>query len=247
MTQSSDSSAAFSVSSLQASAAVQALHVCLGGEAPIVVGRAQPRTDDEQRHGEQREHEQRAGDAEPRVVGDGVGEVELRDVDPVLLRQLDEDPQPGRREHPEARRDPRRVVAQRDDRVDDEEELERVGEQQQHRPRLEQLEGQHADQPVVEEELADPDRGEVGPVAQRRDVGDREVVDVERLVGALVGPVGSEVDVRERAQQRVVDRVEDERGEDHERKARDQQRHEQPREDDRARSAPARPWRVRRP
>ena len=98
-------------------------------------------------------------DPEPRMLGDGVGEVELRDVDPVLLRQLHEDPEPRRRQQPEPRRPAGRVPAQPDRLVDDEEVLERVGEHQQHRALARELEREHADEPVVEEELADPERG----------------------------------------------------------------------------------------
>ena len=50
--------------------------------------------------------------------------------------------------------------------------------------------------------------------AHRRQIGDRQVVDVERLVEALVGPVGADVDAGERVEQRAVDRVEDQRDDD---------------------------------
>ena len=134
------------------------------------------------------------------------------------------------------------LPAQRDQRVDDEEVLERVREHDQHRAAVEQLERQHADEPVVEEELADAERGVARPVAHHRGVRDREVVDVERLVDALVGPVGPEVDIRERGEQRVVDRVEDERDDDDQLAARNQQRDRPGARGRSRRSAPTRPW-----
>ena len=102
---------------------------------------------------------------------------------------------------------------------------------------VEQLEHQHPDEPVIEEELADAEGGVARPVAHHRGVGDREVVDVERLVDALVRPVGPEVDIGERGEQRVVDRVEDERDDDDQLVARNQQRDSRARrrDDDRAR------------
>jgi hypothetical protein len=49
-----------------------------------------------------------------------------------------------------------------------------------------ELEEQDAGHPVVQQESGDDDRVEVGPVAQCRDVGKGLVVDVQRLVIALV-------------------------------------------------------------
>jgi len=54
-------------------------------------------------------------------------------------------------------------------------------------------------------------------------------VDVECLVEALVRAVRAQVDRREALEQRVIRRVEQQREDDHrQRKARDQERHEQP-------------------
>jgi len=80
--------------------------------------------------------------------------------------------------------------------------------------RLRDLEEDRPEHPVVEEEPAHVEGGLVGPVAQRGEVGDREVVDVERLV---VGLVTVQRDGRELLEDALVDGVEDE--------AREQRRH----------------------
>ena len=87
------------------------------------------------------------------------------------------------------------VEAEPDHLVGDEEVLERVRKDQQHQAGVQQLEEHDADEPVVEEELGDPESRIARPVPHRREIGDREVVDVERLVPALVRPVCRQVDV----------------------------------------------------
>jgi len=98
------------------------------------------------------------------------------------------------------------------------------GNSRQHRPRIEQLECHDPDQPVIEQHPRDPKRRRARPVAHRRQVGDREVVDVERLIEALIRPVRPQIDAAELREQRVVDRVHDQRREDDQRDPRDQQR-----------------------
>ena len=51
---------------------------------------------------------------------------------------------------------------------------------------MQQLKEEDPHQPVVEEESTHQHGVEVGPVAQGREVLDRQVVDIERLVVALV-------------------------------------------------------------
>ena len=162
------------------------------------------------------------------MQGQLVGEVELGDVDPPLLRQLDEDPDRRRGDDPEPQGVAGRVTAQPHHLVGDEEVLEGVGEDQQQRAPLGQLERDDAHQPVEVEELRDPERGPAGPVPQRRQVGDRQVVDVHRLVVALVtGWV-----VTERLEDRLVDPVDHQRRQHgREGEPRDQQRHEEARAD----------------
>ena len=205
----------------------------VGQKPPAPRGCAEDRAHDEEQHGKSYHGADGERNPDERVLADRVGHVPLRDVDPVLLRQLDEDPEHDRGREPEASRHARGVEAESDHLVRDEEVLERVREDQQHRTRGEQFEEDDAEEPVVEEELRDPERRVTRPVPHRREVGDREVVDVERLVPALVGAVGGQVDLGELREQRVVDAVERERDDDHEREARDQQRHEEPRCDDR--------------
>ena len=84
------------------------------------------------------------------------------------------------------------------------------------------LEDDHADHAVVVEELAHAERALVGPVAQRGEVGDGEVVDVQRLV---VGLVAVQRDRGELLEDALVDRVEDQ--------AREQGRHREVRDEQR--------------
>ena len=108
----------------------------------------------------------------------------------------------------------------------DEEVLERVREDQQQRAPAAQLERHHADEPVEVQEPRHPHGRPAGPVPHRRQVRDRQVVDVHGLVVALVlGRV-----VAERLEDRLVDAVEHQRRQDGgQREARDQQRYEEPR------------------
>ena len=163
-------------------------------------------------------------DAEQRLL-DEVGHVELGDVDPPLLRQLDEDPD-ARRERITVHLPMRSVFQPRRTSSHEEEEvLERVREDEQDGPVLRELERHDADHAVVVQELAHPERALVGPVAQRGEVGDREVVDVERLV---VGLVAVQRDGGELLEDALVDRVEDEaREESGHREVRDEQRQRQ--------------------
>ncbi len=85
---------------------------------------------------------------------DGVGRVELGDVDPPLLRQLDEDPDERRDPDDEAARHPARVPADAHALVEVEEVLEGVREDEQQGPDLRQLERDDADEPVEVEEPA---------------------------------------------------------------------------------------------
>ena len=144
------------------------------------------------------------------VLLEEVGHVELRDVDPPLLRQLDDDPDECRRADDQPARHPARIPASADRLVEVEEVLERVRKDQEHGPDLGELEEHDADEPIEVEEAADVERDEVGPVPQRGDVGDRKVVDVERLVVALV--VG-QIEVGEGREDRLVDAIDDQAGE----------------------------------
>ncbi len=117
---------------------------------------------------------------------DGVGYVALGDVDPVLLRQLDDDPDAdGGRDDGHAA-EVARVPPQSRRLEPDEEVLEGVGKEDQQRPQAGQLEQHDADQPVVEQEAADAEGEQVRPVAKGADVGHGQIVDVQRLVIALV-------------------------------------------------------------
>ena len=107
-------------------------------------------------------------------------------MDPILLRQLDEHPDEGGHADPPAQPPPDRPPPGPDGFVGDEEVLEGVREDQQQRPRVGELERDHADEPVEVEESADPERRHTRPVAQCREVGHRQVVDVHGLVVALV-------------------------------------------------------------
>jgi hypothetical protein len=71
------------------------------------------------------------------------------DVDPILLREFHNHPQPRGEEQPQARRGAGGVVPKSNRLVGDDEELERVREYEQHRARLQQLEEHVADEPVV--------------------------------------------------------------------------------------------------
>ena len=128
----------------------------------------------------------RIGGHTEQIGFDPVGRVDLGDVDPVLLGQLDHDPDERRRADHQLLGHPHRVPAQAVGLVEDEEVLEGVGEDQQQRPQLGELEQRHAHQSPVEEEAADLERKVVLPVAQRGDVGDGQVVNIQRLVIALV-------------------------------------------------------------
>ena len=159
MMQSRASSQTFSsVSALRmpARSPEQARRRRVGGGPPRPVGGGQARDDDEDDDEGRDDQRDDDGDTEGRVVAHGVREVELGDVDPVLLRELDEDPQAGGDEQPEAGGEARRLVAQARDLVGDEEVLERVREQQQHQAVVGELEERDADEAVVEEEPRDP-------------------------------------------------------------------------------------------
>ena len=67
-----------------------------------------------------------------------------------------------------------------------EEVLERVREDEEQPPRAGALEQRDADEAVVPQEAADDEGRAADPVRDRRDIGDGEVVDVERLVVGLV-------------------------------------------------------------
>jgi hypothetical protein len=100
----------------------------------------------------------------------------------------------------------------------------------QQRAPVQELEKNDACEAVVEEEPRDLEGVAVRPVPQRREVGDREVVDVERLVVALVA---GEVQVREVLEDRLVDPVQHEADEDRrQREVGDEERQQQPPRDD---------------
>jgi hypothetical protein len=150
-------------------------------------------------------------------------------VDPVLLRQLHADPDHRGDHDPGPQTGPGGVAAQPVDLVGDEEVLEHVREDQQERTPLRLLERDDADEPVEVQEPGHPHGRLAGPVPQRREVGDGQVVDVHRLVVALIaGRV-----VPERLEDRLVDTVEHQRTEDRRhREAGNEQRHEEPGTDD---------------
>ena len=121
-----------------------------------------------------------------RCAADLVGDVELRDVQPVLLWQLHDHPDQRGRAQPPADQQVHGLPARADRLVGDEEVLEDVREDQQQPPGVGELEGQRPDQPVEVEEPADAERRHALPVAQGREVGHGQVEDVHRLVVALV-------------------------------------------------------------
>ena len=123
-----------------------------------------------------------------RVVRDDLGEVELCDVNPVFLGKLHEDPNPRRDRNDDAWREPVRHIAQPDGLVEDEEELERVGKDQQHGASKRDLKDQHPDEAPIPKQLSDSKCWSDGPISESRHVGDAEVVNVERLVVLLVIP-----------------------------------------------------------
>ena len=143
------------------------------------------------------------------LLFDHVGHVKLGDVNPVLLRDLDEDPDGEGGEDNRRRAEALRVPAQADALIEEEEALEGIGEEEEQGPHVQQLEKEHAHDPVVEEEPAHVDRVEVGPVAERGEVLDGKVVDVERLVVALVASEGKG---GEGLKDRLVHAVDDQRG-----------------------------------
>ena len=115
-----------------------------------------------------------------------VGEVVLGHVDPPFLGQLDEDPDEGGEPDHRPPAHAARVPTRPHHLVGDEEVLERVRERHEQPALLRDLERQHADEAVVPEESGDLDGDAVRPVPIHRQVGDGEVVDVERLVVVLV-------------------------------------------------------------
>ena len=194
------------------------------GRPAAGAGGPRPRTPP---NGDQQEHHD--GGSGPGVVGQEVGEVELRHVDPPLLRQLDEDPDEGGDADPPAQPPPRGPPPGADGLVGDEEVLEGVREDQQQCARLGQLERDHADQPVEVQEPGDPVGRHARPVAQGRQVGHRQVVDVHGLVVALVAR-GVEA---ERLEDRLVGGIEHQARDDRrQRELRDQQRDQEPGADD---------------
>ena len=113
-------------------------------------------------------------------------------------------------DEPEAGAEPARVPAQPHQLVGDEEVLEGVGEDQQQGAVAGDLEGHHPDHPVEEEEPRDADRRAARPVLQRGQEGDGQVEQVHRLVVVLVAR-GVEAEPLE---DRLVDPVEHQAGED---------------------------------
>ena len=202
--------------------------MCVGGEGQRSIGGRQspsgepPSGDqDEGRHSERGQKGPGPGpeDLAPRRVGghtkevafDPIGRVGLGDVQPVLLRQFDQHPDKRDSADQELPGRPLRVPAEAICLVEDKEVLEGVGEDQQQPTQVGELEQGHAHQSPVEEEAADPERKAVHPVAQRRDVGDGQVVDVERLVIALVA---LQRQAGELLKDRLVSAVEQQRGHD---------------------------------
>jgi hypothetical protein len=217
--------------------------VLVGVDREAVIGRWQPVRDDPPRcHDEADDHDRdhrqdpwRIGDrvGPRRVLGyaedarlDEVRRVELRDVDPPLLRQLDEDPDERRDADQQVRASPARVPSCADRLVGVEEVLERVREDQQDRPDLRLLEQHDPSEPVVEEEPADVEPVAADPVPERRQVRQREVVHVERLVVLLVA---RQVEMGDGLEDRLVEPVDDERRQhDRERESEDTERHQDP-------------------
>ncbi len=89
---------------------------------------------------------------------------------------------------------PLRVPAQRDDLIEDEEVLEGVREYEEEGPDAAELEQHGANEAEIQQETGGVDRFKIRPIPHRREVGDGQVIDVERLVVALV--VG-QVEIRE--------------------------------------------------
>jgi len=72
--------------------------VCLQAQRPV--GLRQTRSYDEPQHGRQEQQNRGKQGRRPGVLAEHVGDVELGDVDPVLLRQLDDHPDQGGRRQP---------------------------------------------------------------------------------------------------------------------------------------------------
>ena len=169
---------------------------------------------------------------EPQIgmIGHEVGEIQLGDVDPPLLGQLDEHGDEDRHRHDRQHRQSRRVPAGAHRLVGDEEVLERVREHQQQPPPVQQLEQRDTDEPIDVQEPAHLKRRRLTPVAHRGEVRDRQIEDVERLVIRLVA--GQRV-VGEGLEDRLVGRIDDQTGEDRgQRETGDRERYEEPRQHD---------------
>jgi len=146
-------------------------------------------------------------------------------MDPVFLRQFDEDPDERHRIDDMAPGKPPGVPACADAFDEFEEIFERIGKDEEQQPKLHRLEKRHPDQPVIPEKPAGAECMQIGPVPHRRDIGDGQIVDIERFVVALI-PI--EIEIREVLENGLIGCVDDHRRDDgRKREARDRQRDEE--------------------